>query len=451
MSCLNFSIDPRAHFCLTGIAVRIAQRMGLNYDGTTYGLPPFETEMRRRLWFQIMFLDNRVSELSGAGASVLNYIWTTKPPLNVNDSDLFPDMKDPPTESKRLTEMAYVLQRCEMVTLLQAVRSGRIGESTEEKTRAIDELGQRLDERYGKYCDPNIPLHLLTTLMRRCNLAKMSMGPPSSHGANGNSNPLSTAEKDRLFLHSLEMIESHTAMLGSPSLERFMWHITTNFPFPAHVFLLVALRTRTKGELVERAWRAFEEHYEKRMLNSAVLTSMVKAGNSPLHAAVANLTFKAWGARERDVPGAEVPRFVRHLMGRLNEKGRPKGEGEELSAMKGSPYFVVGKVPEENYGMVRTKTTNLPEEEEAQPISHALPFMWSNEQTPMQFDLAMGVNFDDEMMMDLTPSFGGNGSNGNFDWDPWSDFQPDAYGMAASTNNSFARGVDGSGFGEQFQ
>ena len=143
---LNFRLDPRSNFCLTGIAVRIAQRMGLNFDGTSYGLPPFEVEMRRRLWYQIMFLDNRVSELSGAGCSLLTYIWTTKPPLNVNDSDLFPEMKEIPRECEGITEMVYVLQRCEVANLIQKLKTG--AERTfAEKDREIEELRKRLCER----------------------------------------------------------------------------------------------------------------------------------------------------------------------------------------------------------------------------------------------------------------------------------------------------------------
>lgn len=102
--------------------------------------------MRRRLWYQIMFLDNRVSELSGAGCSLLTYIWTTKPPLNVNDSDLFPEMKEIPRECEGITEMVYVLQRCEVANLIQKLKTG--AERTfAEKDREIEELRKRLCER----------------------------------------------------------------------------------------------------------------------------------------------------------------------------------------------------------------------------------------------------------------------------------------------------------------
>lgn len=42
LSSLQMTIDPRSLFCLTGVAIRIAQRMGLSTDGTNFAIPPFE-------------------------------------------------------------------------------------------------------------------------------------------------------------------------------------------------------------------------------------------------------------------------------------------------------------------------------------------------------------------------------------------------------------------------
>ena len=46
--------NAHALWILTGVALRIGQRMGLHVDGATLGLPVFEAEMRRRIWWQIM-------------------------------------------------------------------------------------------------------------------------------------------------------------------------------------------------------------------------------------------------------------------------------------------------------------------------------------------------------------------------------------------------------------
>ena len=48
--------DTRFVWTMTGLATRIANAMGLHRDGAQFGLPPFETEMRRRLWWQVCTL-----------------------------------------------------------------------------------------------------------------------------------------------------------------------------------------------------------------------------------------------------------------------------------------------------------------------------------------------------------------------------------------------------------
>ena len=57
--------EPRALYSLTGVAVRIAQSMGFERDGDFLGLPPFETEIRRRMWWQLKGHDWRTTELCG--------------------------------------------------------------------------------------------------------------------------------------------------------------------------------------------------------------------------------------------------------------------------------------------------------------------------------------------------------------------------------------------------
>jgi hypothetical protein len=48
---------------MTGVAVRLGQTMGLHRDGITLGLSPFETEMRRRLWWHLVHLDFRAADM----------------------------------------------------------------------------------------------------------------------------------------------------------------------------------------------------------------------------------------------------------------------------------------------------------------------------------------------------------------------------------------------------
>lgn len=56
------SRDPTYSWNATGLAVRLAQSLGMHRDGSSLGLSPFDAEMRRRLWWGICILDTPASE-----------------------------------------------------------------------------------------------------------------------------------------------------------------------------------------------------------------------------------------------------------------------------------------------------------------------------------------------------------------------------------------------------
>lgn len=80
---------------LSGVAIRLGQRIGLHKDGSTLGLSAYETELRRRLWWQIVFLDGRAAELSGTRLTAL-IEHDVKLPCNASDDELQPSLKELP-------------------------------------------------------------------------------------------------------------------------------------------------------------------------------------------------------------------------------------------------------------------------------------------------------------------------------------------------------------------
>jgi Fungal specific transcription factor domain len=114
---MRLILDAQTMWAFTGIAFRISRRIGLHRDGTQLGLPPFDVEMRRRLWFQLIILDHTSAELAGlapelSGSGMVK-AWDTFRPSNLNDSDLHPDMKELPAERVGATEMIFCLLRYE--------------------------------------------------------------------------------------------------------------------------------------------------------------------------------------------------------------------------------------------------------------------------------------------------------------------------------------------------
>jgi hypothetical protein len=216
-------VDPRALFCLTGIAVRIAQRMGCNFDGTGYGLPPFETEMRRRLWWQIIFLDYRVGELAGCPPSMVQHLRTTKLPLNVNDSDLFPDMREPPIEHTGITEMLHVLPRCEIIKLYLEAKISSVPPRSRISDSQIDEFEALIEEKYLKLCDDNVPWHVLAKLATKTALAKIRLENHKDYWLGGQSFAagMDVVLKEKMVINCLVMQENFFMMILNKSLERF--------------------------------------------------------------------------------------------------------------------------------------------------------------------------------------------------------------------------------------
>lgn len=70
--------DARKIWTLTGLVVRIAQTLGIHRDGSHFKLPPFEIEMRRRLWWQVCILDARSSEDHGCDPTIVEAQFDTK-------------------------------------------------------------------------------------------------------------------------------------------------------------------------------------------------------------------------------------------------------------------------------------------------------------------------------------------------------------------------------------
>ncbi|KAF4500145.1 hypothetical protein FAGAP_3653 [Fusarium agapanthi] len=93
-------ITPRIQDSWTslGSIVRMAMTMGLHRDPSEFEprIPIYFGEMRRRLWFTILDMDLHISLASNLPCLVREGDFTCRPPRNLDDIELFPDMKELP-------------------------------------------------------------------------------------------------------------------------------------------------------------------------------------------------------------------------------------------------------------------------------------------------------------------------------------------------------------------
>lgn len=263
--CVRRYDDTRFVWAMTGLLIRLAQSLGLHRDGEQYGLTPFETEMRRRLWWQILILDFRAAEDQGSDPAMVDHTFDTKVPLNINDIDIHPDAKVAPEERSGGTEQTFCLIRYEVSSTLRLINYNPPGQmaSIEDKERLIEELRHHLDEKYLKHIDDTVPLYWITRMVARLILGKMwlVLHHPLKRQDRGAGLPQDTKEK--LLLTALEVVDVSHELETTTRTSRWGWLFRSYVQWYAVVYILSELCVRTKGPLVDRAWATIEAVFEQ--------------------------------------------------------------------------------------------------------------------------------------------------------------------------------------------
>ena len=296
---------PRAVWSLTGVAVRIAQSMGLERDGAPLGLPPFETELRRRIWWQLKTHDFRTAELCGLSKfrDLDTGPGSTQWPTNINDDQFYPGMPSLVAESIALTDNIFIAVRYELArfaaTRVDKFRQSGIDPNrwdliaTENKVmgdEALREIEELLETKYLRYCDPTQPLHLLTMLTVRLSMNNVRfLTHHPRRWASIEQTPLS--ERQMVWELSIKLLEQYTMWQSNPQLKQFAWHAAYFRQWPAFIHILDTLRANPQTAQADKAWQLIGSLYENN-------PGMVFETRKPIYVAVGNLCLKAHSARE---------------------------------------------------------------------------------------------------------------------------------------------------------
>jgi hypothetical protein len=270
----------------------MGQRMGLHRESSLKGLPPFEAEMRRRVWWQAVILDGRAAQLTGVSMGQdSGLLGDTKQPLNINDSDLAPSMGTLPPPSTTVTDMVFCSVRYEIGIWMIQNRS-LLGmtppsELKDKLMKSIDELEQTLQEKYLRGMDTNVPLHLLTTYLAHSAVSQLRLSVYDPIHRLERDSALSQDQLDVLFENSLRVIQFDILANSTPSLQRYNWHVANFFPFETFVLLISTLPGRATGPTAQVAWDVINQVYEHH-------PCFITDASDPLYSALGDLTLKSW-------------------------------------------------------------------------------------------------------------------------------------------------------------
>ncbi|KAH0422163.1 hypothetical protein CcaCcLH18_12992 [Colletotrichum camelliae] len=277
----------RASWALIPLVVRLAQALHLHRDGVSPPIPPFEAEMRRRLWWMIVVLDIRAAEDRGTDAAIPRQSYNTRLPYNLNDDDFGPSTTTPLEDRTGPTEMTFCL--------CTSMSSGIFGnlrprhpqlaldnDGTPEPTTSEDEImahAQRLEALFGTAPPPatssaaedgsggekdaqHLPAnHAAVTV--RIIILKMWLSaqyPFTPRAAAAAAKPRVARETMlRTAVNTIELVELSTGTYR----ERFGWWIDSYVQWHPLAVALAELCVQTRGELVERAWKVVDRNFSE--------------------------------------------------------------------------------------------------------------------------------------------------------------------------------------------
>ena len=304
---------------MLGVAIRIAQRMGIHNEATYAKVTALEAELRRRLWWSLVIFDHRICEMADYKSTTLLPTWDCRTPHNVNDFDIIPEMKTPPEAHEGPTEALFAIVRSELADFvrhssyhldytnpsLKAIARGAQHRSVPEGGE-LDALERTIEHKYLRFCNPENPLHSMTIWMTQGHHAKNRLVEHYAKYHESSVHPTET-QRDANISHALSMLECDTKLMTSPLTRGFVWLIRYHFPFLAYIHIVQDLKQRLASEHAGKAWEVMSDNYDAHFTN-------VNKDDNALFELFSRIILQAWKACQRAsehlAQPLELPRMV---------------------------------------------------------------------------------------------------------------------------------------------
>ncbi|KAF1844688.1 uncharacterized protein K460DRAFT_376331 [Cucurbitaria berberidis CBS 394.84] len=259
--------------------------------------------MSRRLWWSLILFDTRIGEMADFQATSLLPMWDCRVPLNVNDSELRLEMKEPPRVQGNSTDALFTVVRSELGDFVRHTmfHLGYYGPSLKPADGDVlrcagteggetDRFEKAIEAKYLNFCNPDDPLQFLTIWTTRGHIAKFRL---MEHHSRYAGSPLHQAEPQReaALSYALSMLECNTKLVTSPLTKGSLWMVNSYFPFVGYI----------QADLLSGGSRFFE--------------------------LLAKFVFQAWEAREAAFKelrtSSETPQIVLSIRQRLISAQQP--------------------------------------------------------------------------------------------------------------------------------
>ncbi|KAJ3495795.1 hypothetical protein NLG97_g3137 [Lecanicillium saksenae] len=256
--------EARSAGSLVGVVVHLAQCLRLHKDSAgVYDLTPFQREMRRRLFWCVVVLDQRSAEDLGTDPMIPEEMWDTPLPLNINDDDISENSPTLPESRDGMTDMTFSMIR--LHTMQTSVRVRRLASDDPSQTiESLDQLCEEIwqethDMLYAKYVDPN-PSHELVwaaKTMASCIISKMKLTDQCSFYSPEDAHAMTESTQGRSMAHLTSAIgvmeQNHSANVDD-RWAKWKWVFVAYSRWHGSAILFKEMLRRAWTPVSEQGW-----------------------------------------------------------------------------------------------------------------------------------------------------------------------------------------------------
>ncbi|EHK49355.1 hypothetical protein TRIATDRAFT_214314 [Trichoderma atroviride IMI 206040] len=242
-----------------GLLLRIATSVQLHRDAESFKTPtltPFEVEIRRRLWWQVIFIDSISRSRHSTGLAASDTMFDTKAPSRISAND----QTSSPVSFDVESESLVCIMRCEIWILCRFLNANQ-RKPLEQKLKAFNLTSSRLEDSYIARLSSNDALESLVKTMTSLAFSKVEHTIYLQHFRN---------LKELLQMPSQEMVQHHLELSidilrdahkvrTEPSWERWRWQLRGDFPWASMSAVFIQLCQSPWSATSERGWALINE------------------------------------------------------------------------------------------------------------------------------------------------------------------------------------------------
>jgi hypothetical protein len=250
---------------MVAMVVRLAHMLNLHRDGQGLQYTPFEAEMRRRLWWQIVLLDMHASEDWGSDLIISEHSFNSCVPTNINDVDMELTATSSYVNREGVTQMTFGLMLCEaskLVKLFQVPVNGQQPRSLQERLKIVLGCQKEFNENFFPHCNSAAPISWATHTIGRLIIYKAWLMVHYPMKPQDWTAMETTVSREDLLMTSIMILELSYKLESNEDVKQWWWLFKTYVQWHALAVTLVELCVQTPSPLMDKAWKIVDTVFD---------------------------------------------------------------------------------------------------------------------------------------------------------------------------------------------